>query len=384
MRIKQNSGRVVYSPLSYIFQILEMGGSILQKYDATSGAFVPNRQATPLVLQPSLVISDPDGVVSTADYVAQMNSVVWTLTAVNHGVVSSLPATIPGGDTFYRIDDNSKRLTVYYNVQPHEVIHVSFYGKFTDTRRGEVQEFQWEKDLVCEAQTDMNVTLDAGQWGGSVSLFPMKSMGEFSIPVQLRNGKDAIPDANCSYQWQWWNETTRLWIEDFSEQPWLVSGEQTKRITVDQDFIQKVVLRVKAVAFGKTENALYWVTKLVRRYGQYEYNVEFLRGKYIFHDTNIVVLNAWVANAKGIISNPCRYFDMELFFAIGNGDFESVGYGEEVIVRRSDLQQGQPRAGILCRDLSAFMAIADDDGAVITDDDGRPFFAQFPAKSRQV
>lgn len=383
MKLKKNTGRVVYSPLSYIFQVLEMGGSAMQKYDATTSSFIPNRQATPLVLLPSLIISDPNGIVATADYVTQMKSVAWTLT-INDGTSTvPLPAT-SSGTTNYIIDPTTHKLTVKTNLYPGGVIHVKFFGKYIDTRRNEVQEFQWEKDLGCEAQTDMNVTLDAGRWRHNVHLLPMKHWGQFGIPVQLRNGKDAIPDAKCVYQWQWWNESTRSWSEDFSEQPWLVRGEKSKEIVVDQDFIQKLVLRVKATAFGNNATTQYWTTRLRRWYGQFDYDVEFLRGKYIFHDSNIVVLNAWVATAKGQLSNPCKYFDIELFFAIGANGFESVGYGEEAIIQRNDLQQGQPRAGILCRELSAMRAIALDNDSLLCTDDGQPIFAQFPTKSREV
>jgi len=75
---------------------------------------------------------------------------------------------------------------------------------------------------------------------------------------------------------------------------------------------------------------------------------------------------------------------MELFFAVGNNVFESVGYGEEAIIRRSDLQEGAPKAGILVRELSAYLMIADDDGTVWADDDGKPIFAQFPTSEREV
>ena len=230
----------------------------------------------------------------------------------------------------------------------------------------------------------MNVTLDSGRWRHNVHLLPMKHWGQFGIPVQLRNGKDTIPDARCAYQWQWWNENTRNWSEDFSEQPWLVRGEKSKEIVVDQDFIQKLILRVKATAFGNSATTQYWTTRLRRWYGQFDYDVEFLRGKYIFHDSNIVVLNAWVATNKGQLSTPCKYFDIELLFAIGANGFESVGYGVEATIQRSDLQTGQPRAGILVRELSAMRAIALDDGSMLCDDDGRPIFAQFPTKSREV
>ena len=383
MKIKKHSGHVVYSPLSYVFQILEMGGSALQKYDATTSSYIPNRQATPLVLQPSLIVSDPDGVLNTADYVGSLVNVNWQVTSRTERGESII---IPGGgnNVNYVVDNATHRLTFRMNVEPGAVVHVKFTADFIDNRRQEVHNLLWECDLGCEAQTDMNVTLDTGRWRRSVSLVPMKHWGQFGIPVQLMNGKDPVPDARAVYQWQWWNENTHTWSEDFSEQPWLVSGEQTKEIVVDQDYIQTVVLRVKATAFGNNATTQYWVTRLRRWYGQFDYDVEFLQGKYIFHDSKKVVLNAWVANAKGQIQNPCKYFDIELFFAIGAGGFESVGYGTEVIIQRNDLQSGQPRIGMLCRELSAFRAIAEDDGSVICLDDGTPIFAQFPTKSRET
>ncbi len=383
MRIKSNQGRVVHSPLSFIFQVVELGGSLLQKYDAPSATFIPNRSLTPFVLQPQLIVSDPDGTVATADYANKMVNVSWSLTLISGGTSSSLPAT-SSGSTNYLFDSATKVLTLYRNVQPQEILKIRFFGQFIDTRRNEVFDFEWERDCVTEAQTDLNITLDAGRWRRKVSLIPMRNIGQISIPVQLKNGPENIPDSNASYQWQWWNPANQSFSEDFSEQPWLVSGEQTKEIVVDQDFIQDVTLRVKAIAFGNNNSVQYFATRLKRWYGQFDYDVEFLQGKYIFHDTDMVVLNAWVANAKGLISSPCRYFDMELFFAMGEGEYESVGYGEEAVVRRTDLQSGQPKAGILLRELSAFRAICGDDGKPICMDDGTVIFAQFPTKSREV
>lgn len=383
MRIKQNQGRVVHAPLSFIFQIVEMGGSLLQKYDASSQSFIPDRRLTPFVLQPQLIISDPDGTVATADYTTQMVNVTWTLKHIAGGVISILPAT-SGSTTYYGVNAVTKKLTLYHNTLPQEVVKISFHGEYVDKRRNEVFKFDWEKDCATETQTDLNITLDTGRWRGMVRLVPMRHWGQFGIPVQLKNGPDDIPDARASYQWQWWNPTTRTFSEDFSEQAWLVSGEQTKEIIVDQDYIQDVTLRVKAIAYGNANTAKYFVTRMKRWYGQFDYDVEFLRGKYIFHDTTTVVLNAWVANARGIISNPCKYFDMELFFASGDGEFESVGYGEEAIINKGGLQGGQPQAGILCRELSAFRALCDDSGKPVTMDDGTVIFIQIPTKSREV
>ena len=114
--------------------------------------------------------------IPTADYTRQMNSVSWTLTLIQGGSSSILPAS-DGSNTNYTIDGVSKKLTLFRNVQPQEVLHVEFTGKYTDSRRGEVQDFHWESDLSCEAQTDMNVTLDTGRWKGNVLLVPMKRWG---------------------------------------------------------------------------------------------------------------------------------------------------------------------------------------------------------------
>ncbi len=383
MRIRQNKGRRVHSALSMVFQVLPLGGSLLQKYDAPSHSFIPNRELTPLILQPQLMVSDPDGTIPTGDYASQLNNASWVLTLREGNNDSLLPAT-NGDDVNYTIDAATKRLTVYYNVGISAVLHVKFSGDYLDTRRSETHHVEWERDMSTEAQTDLNVTLETGRWKHNVRLMPWKKWGQFGIPVQLKNGPDDIADNNAVYQWQWWDEQTQTFSEDFTDCPWLVSGEQTKQIVVDQNYIQKVVLRCKAYAYGNQHTMQYFTTRLRRWYGQFDYEVDFLRGKYVTNGTNTIVLNAWVANAKGNISNPLKYFDMELFFAAGNEDFRSVGYGEEAIIVRNDLKTGEPKCGILLRELSAFMPLADDDGNILCLDNGTPLFAQFPTKSREV
>lgn len=382
MRIKQNQGRVVHQALSFVFQILPQGGSLLQKYDAPSQSYIPNRAATPLVLKPILLVEDPDGLIPYGDYTSQLSNVTWTLMLTVNGTTAALPAT-NGADTNYTVNSDTKVLTLSYNVQPANILNVKFSAYYTDTRRGEVHHFEWSRDLNTEEQTDLNVSLDTGKWKGSVQLMPFKNWGQFGIPVQLKNGADDIPDANCNYQWQWWNGTT--FSADFSECPWLVSGEQTKEIVVDQDYIENLVLRCKAYAYNDQHTTQYFVTRLRRWYGQFDYDVELPKGKYIFQDTNLVALEAWVANAsRGIISNPCKYFDIELFFTVGSQPFEHVGYGTEAIVKRSDLHNGDPKAGVLVREKTAYRALTLPDGSVLCEDDGTPIFVQVPTKTREV
>ena len=202
----------MHAALSFIFQMVEMGGSLLQKYDATSSSFIPNRLLTPFVLKPQLIISDPDGTIATADYATRMRDVSWTVSLTAGGSTTVLLPT-DGSGVNYTIDSVTKALTLKRNVQPQEVVHLKFVGKYLDERRGEVHEFQWERDCSTEAQTDMNVTLDTGRWRGNVRLVPMRHWGQFGIPVQLKNGPDEIADTSAAYQWQWWDTTARSTID---------------------------------------------------------------------------------------------------------------------------------------------------------------------------
>lgn len=383
MKLKKNKGHIVHSALSFTFQIVESGGSMLQKYDATSSSYIPNRELTPYVLRPMLYIADPDGTIPAGDYTSQMVNVKWNLVLWTGSGPVNLPV-MSGDDVNWSVDPDTKSLTLYRNVEPQEMLYISFTADYVDKRRQETHSFKWERNCSTEAQTDMNVTLDTGRWRRRVRMMPMKKWGKFGIPVQLKNGSDSIPDDRCTYQWQWYDREAMAWSEDFSEVFWLVSGERTKEIVVDQDYIQDVTLRVKATAFGNDATTQYYVTRLKRWYGQFDYNVDFLTGKYLFRNSNIVTLDAWVANAKGIISNPCRFFDMELFFSTDGEEWKSAGYGEEAVVTYIDVREGNPIAGILCRELSAFIPLADQNGYILCTQDGIPITSQFPTKSREI
>ncbi len=364
-----------------MWQVLPQGGSLLQKYDAPSESFIPNRALTPLVLTPSLFVQDPDNTIPSGDYASEMSNVSWVLTLTSGSSTSVLPAT-SGGETNYSVNSSTKALTLFYNVPVGSVVHIKFSGDWTDTRRDQPYNFKWEGDVTSEAQTDLNVTLDTGRWKGDIHLMPFKNWGNFGVKVQLKDGPDDIEDSKCSYQWQWWDGSS--FSDDFSECPWLESGARTKEIILRQDYIQNIKLRCKAYAYGNINTVQYFSTKIRRWYGQFDYDVEFTRGKYIRPNTTIVALEAWVANAKGFISNPSKYFDMELFFGVGEDSLESVGYGDEATIVRGDLSSGEPHCGILLRELTAYRALANNTGAVLADDNGRPFMIQIPTKSREV
>lgn len=380
MKVKQKQGYVVHQPLSYIFQMVERGGSPTQKYDSDTQTWVPNRAVTPYQLQPQLLVTDPENSMPSGDYTSQMTNVTWTLVSYTNGRSRTL--TPSDG---YSVNAITKALTISRNVETGEILKVSFTSNFTDARRNEVQCFKWSEDITTEAQCTTNVSLDHGMFTSKMNLSPWKRWNQFGIPVQLKNGNEAIADADCQYVWKYYDFDLEQWCSDLENTFFYVSGATSKEIIVDQDYIQDVLLKVEATAYGNPDTTQTFTTRLRRWYGQYEEDVNIANGKYVFHDTNMVVLEAKVVNrVQGNISNAASFFDIELFFGIGSGELESVGYGEEVILHRNDLQDGDPRTGVLVRELSAFVPLALDNGNVLCDDDGKVLTTQVPVSEREV
>lgn len=374
--IKKNQGRVVHSPLNYIFQMVEQGGSPVQKYDTLTKSWVPNRAVVPYRLLPQLLIEDPDGKMAAGDYSAKLVNRSWQLTSRKGGTTQTLTA-----GNGYTLTETA--ILISRNVEPGEVLEVKFSAEYTDTRRSEVQRFTWDTVLTTEAQAMYNISLHA-DFPSKSYLSPFKNRKQFALTVQLKNGDSDVADEDASYQWEWREPGGETWSSDFADALWLIGGEKTKAITVEQDYIQDILLRCTAQAGDKEDTRREYVTRLKRWYGMYNEDVMFVTGKYIFPDSKLVALEGKVTNARGNIQNPEAYFDMELFFAVGEEELSHVGYGTEVIVRRPDLQTGIPSAAILVREMSAFMPVADDSGYALTDDDGFVLTAQFPTTEREV
>ena len=58
--IRSSQGRLVFQPLAVTFGVTILGGSLQQNYAAESRSYEPDHSLTPLILAPSLSVSDPD------------------------------------------------------------------------------------------------------------------------------------------------------------------------------------------------------------------------------------------------------------------------------------------------------------------------------------
>lgn len=377
MKIRKQTGYVVHAPLSYAFEVKELGGSYIQKYDTISGAFIPNRELTPYLLQPCLTITDPDGNIPAGEYTSRLVNVRWVVRGWLQGV-----AEILAEGTDYTIDSNTHALTFSHNVAVDELVHIEFCADYVNNARGEAQSFKWSKDLatVGEAQWNVSLTVDVPS---KVDLSPFKNRGQFNIFAQLFNGDGELSDSACVYQWQRFNGTQ--WVDiDGEEDAFYVAGKNAKGITIDQDYLQHEILRIVAYPVDKPSEQRSATMLLRRWYGQWEESIDLMQGKYVFTSDTIASGEVKVMNRQGNIASPQRYFEIEIFFAHGNSQWQSVAYGTKATVQRSDMAQKEPKFGVLCRELSAFKPIELPDGSVLTDEGNAVLMAQFPTSDREV
>lgn len=377
MKIRKQTGYVVHAPLSYAFEVKELGGSYIQKYDTISGAFIPSRELTPYLLQPCLTITDPDGNIPAGEYTSRLVNVRWVVRGWLQGVAETLAE-----GTDYTIDSNTHALTFSHNVAVDELVHIEFCADYVNNARGEAQSFKWSKDLatVGEAQWNVSLTVDVPS---KVDLSPFKNRGQFNIFAQLFNGDGELSDSACVYQWQRFNGTQ--WVDiDGEEDAFYVAGKNAKGITIDQDYLQHEILRIVAYPVDKPSEQRSATMLLRRWYGQWEESIDLMQGKYVFTSDTIASGEVKVMNRQGNIASPQRYFEIEIFFAHGNSQWQSVAYGTKATVQRSDMAQKEPKFGVLCRELSAFQPIELPDGSVLTDEGNAVLMAQFPTSDREV
>ncbi len=330
MKLRKKQGKIIFMPLDTLFTMSELFGSTQQKYDAVTGEYIVDRTMAPFTLKPNFSVTDKEGRLS-GDHTAELVNCVWTVSArVNNAA--------PIRNTHYTINDTIHAITLVFNLDPDTTGFVRFTADYIDPRRGDVLKVFWEKPLSCISATDWKVTLGT-EWQMRTNLIPWKDRGIFTIPVQLRNGSTDIADADSVYQWEIFEVVNNVgsWRSINPQRDiWCRGGEQTKQISIEQKYVQRILIRCKAWPVGETSYLQVQSFLLRRFYGLYDDDLEILEGAYIFPETSRAVAEAYVTNRSGgRIVNPEQYFDIEILYSRGDGNWWHVAHGTRGEVPRS-------------------------------------------------
>lgn len=192
--------QTVEKSLSFVFSPLTLSPGIAvegnvpdsQQYDIAANVYEPDYTNTNLVLRPSMLVSDPDGVIPEGN--ATLTNMRWTL--LEKGTETAITSSTPG----FTVAADGK-LTVKRNCDGENPMTLRFEADYLDTRTGGVHHMVETRQVMCEGISQRPVlSLDTS---GVLSYDPVRD-GEKVRKVKARltiGGKD-VPVANRAFVWQ--------------------------------------------------------------------------------------------------------------------------------------------------------------------------------------
>lgn len=328
--MKKNSAYILYDPLTVTLTLQEIGGSVSQTASGVSGVLLyePDRQYTPLIIQPRINVSDPDKVLTDGDQTASLKDCRWYLGSNDEGeLITSLTSGYTLGDCGL--------LTVSKNIMADSPQPLYFTAKYVDPRTESIFRVSGMLTLTTTQSNEVNLHLQTS-WSTAVAINALKNLAKRTLTVELYNGETKIADEHAIFSWLIFDKslgTTGEYREIGEDDPCYVSGQGTSALTIDRRFIGKELLMVRAALATYPNITVKAHCKTYRTYGQWEASKPlFARGQYIRASTSFVEVEESVTTPKGVVADAEEYFDIEHVMLDTNGGQITIGYGSKAIV----------------------------------------------------
>ncbi|MCC8154796.1 MAG: hypothetical protein LIP01_11720 [Tannerellaceae bacterium] len=364
-----------YDPLNVSKSMEFEGGGTKQVYYADSKTYMPNRELTPLTLQPVIIISDPDGIIPTGDKAGSLSAVRWFVGSTDSGnQITSL-------NTDYILGKNGS-LIVNKNVPHESPVTLIFEGEFYDSRRMSSISI----DMTVLLSTTSNAETAAGPsltidrpraWRFN----PLKGMGNQFVSCQLFLQEEEVPDTNARYWWYVVEKGKERLIGSDELDFFYVSGQNTKTLTVNPEFLKEKLFRCRAEYYegtaptSPTDTAAEVNTKFIRRFPKSLYvKPNVLTGSIILAATKTVKAEAIVGTKGGVVTDPEKFFHIRWLlnsWAAGS-TMVQIGRGKSLSVDRSTIvsKSDRPELFVEINAHEPYMALTDKDGDILTDENG--------------
>lgn len=308
-----------YKPLDKSVSLRIVSGSAMQQYNATTGEYVPDHTLVPLVIQPDVYITDPDGVIAAGLKNAQITDVAWY-----EGSVAE--ANSLATNASYTIDTSASatrgRLTVKRNIPEGEQLTLVFTAKFLDTRTGYGIPLEGRIQLGVSQAVEESIPRLLSSFPAGARLYPTTGQQGLKINCRLVAGGAELQP---SFKW-----------EGYAEGAWgtISAADGYKGTATGTLWIPKAQLgrqsryRCTATWQGKAYTAEhtvgisyenYWADIIVPGDGE------------VSPASASVTVRAEVKNNRGTIENPSRYFLIEWFDQNGT----KLGTGETLTIQKS-------------------------------------------------
>lgn len=378
--MKQKRAYRNITPLDVAFSLWADGGALIQSYNADTNTFMPNREITPLYIRPKFEVADKDGIVR-GNKLPQITNINWyeTKNGIRKVIASdNSNYVITRDNTNY----NGSIAVVKNHIAFSENVTLEFNGTYLDTRNNTTIQLIETVLLrtIASAEAPLMLKLDCGNL---VKHNPIEYIPKLTIGAQMFLGSKLITVS--TKQKFWWykvndNKTEELITGSNVLHIWYLSGAGSQYLTIDKENIyQELKLRCKAEYYtgtapsSPTANALISDVIIIREYPKWEEDI--LTADELGVNVKSGYMEAEISTAKGVITNPSKYFFIKFFTkkVQSGAAYTEVGHGNNASYDASLIDSSTGQAvdlAIEVKEHTGYDVLTDKDGNVLTDKDG--------------
>jgi len=189
-----------YQPLQ-VNKSITLGGGVPneQTYDADSGEYSPDYSLVPVCIKPVVGIIDRDLILTSGCVNAQLTDVSWR--RVIDGVEEKTPLTSTAGKYVITTSgDENGKLLWYVNAAPQKPILLRFKAAYMDPRTGQIYNIIEDFSITCRNATHYIPVLQLS--GGSSYYNPTRDEDKQAITASLRLGTEECSTGKRAFVWE--------------------------------------------------------------------------------------------------------------------------------------------------------------------------------------
>ena len=240
--MRKNSNIIrAFDALTIVKGINSLGGPDKQVYYIESDVYAPDRRITPLLLQPYVNVSDPNGIITAGDKVSELVDGAWYVDSIdpkNRVTKSSAGSTL---DDPFTIDENHL-LMVRLNTD--KSVMLFFEGDYYDSRKGSKIHISLSYMLSTTHNTQNKpapkVLLSKGS---SYTYNPLYDLTELVIESQLADDGKLLRGAVE------WCEVEGTKVTPISDaMPYYMSGQHSDKLKINPSLMGDSLIRARNVS----------------------------------------------------------------------------------------------------------------------------------------
>lgn len=336
---------ILYDPIKTIFDVQPVGGSLKQRQNITDGEYSPDRSVTPMVLPPSLQVTDPNITEGsqTSDQTEAM-TVTWYVVTMENGSETETEITSvydPEAQNHADYEKYGKGLMVNVNVPAGDTVLLRIKAGYVNQNTNETLKFDRDFMLKTDPYVEFNPAIE-------VNIPNYTIVNPFKLTVANRNlavtakffagSLDISSNPKVTFLWEKLEGTTYRAITATDVE--VVSVDRNV-MTINQDCVGRCKYRVTAwhTDYSAAENRRSYLMTLNRQMSGVTPKLRITRGKFLKTNVKETEAELVVSVNSQEISNPEDFFRAKwaVYKQSGNAQQNRVelGWNKKVVADRS-------------------------------------------------